>query len=71
VSKKELCQIIQRQVPDFMFIDAPIGKDPDQRNYVVSNAKIDIILDMSISSQRELEMNQHSEKLCFVRFLRL
>jgi nucleoside-diphosphate-sugar epimerase len=41
VSKKELCQIIQRQVPDFMFIDAPIGKDPDQRNYVVSNAKIE------------------------------
>ena len=39
--KKELCQIIQRQVPDFMFIDAPIGKDPDQRNYIVSNAKIE------------------------------
>ena len=41
LSKKELCQIIQRQVPDFMFIDAPIGKDPDQRNYIVSNAKIE------------------------------
>ena len=41
VSKKELCQVIQRQVPDFTFIDAPIGKDPDQRNYVVSNAKIE------------------------------
>jgi nucleoside-diphosphate-sugar epimerase len=41
VSKKELCQIILRQVPDFKFIDAPIGKDPDQRNYVVSNAKIE------------------------------
>ena len=41
VSKKELCQVIQRQVPDFKFIDAPIGKDPDQRNYVVSNAKIE------------------------------
>ena len=41
VSKKELCQFIQRQVPDFKFIDAPIGKDPDQRNYVVSNAKIE------------------------------
>ena len=41
VSKKELCQVIQRHVPDFKFIDAPIGKDPDQRNYVVSNAKIE------------------------------
>lgn len=41
VSKKELCQVIQRQVHDFKFIDAPIGKDPDQRNYVVSNAKIE------------------------------
>ena len=41
VSKKELCQHIQKQVPDFVFLDAPVGKDPDQRNYVVSNAKIE------------------------------
>ena len=41
VSKKELCEVIQRQVPDFTFVDAPIGKDPDQRNYIVSNAKIE------------------------------
>lgn len=41
VSKKELCEIIGRQLPDFTFIEAPIGKDPDQRNYVVSNAKIE------------------------------
>ena len=41
VSKKELCETIQKQVPDFLFIDAPIGKDPDQRNYIVSNAKIE------------------------------
>jgi nucleoside-diphosphate-sugar epimerase len=41
VSKKELCERIQTQVPDFVFVDAPIGKDPDQRNYVVSNAKIE------------------------------
>jgi nucleoside-diphosphate-sugar epimerase len=24
-----------------VFLDAPVGKDPDQRNYVVSNAKIE------------------------------
>ena len=41
VSKRELCQIIQKQVPDFTFVEAPIGKDPDQRNYIVSNAKIE------------------------------
>ncbi len=41
VSKMELCQAIQKQVPDFVFLDAPIGKDPDQRNYIVSNAKIE------------------------------
>jgi nucleoside-diphosphate-sugar epimerase len=41
VSKKELCQHIQKQVPDFVFIEAPVGKDPDQRNYIVSNAKLE------------------------------
>lgn len=41
VSKRELCARIQRQVPDFTFLDAPVGKDPDQRNYIVSNAKIE------------------------------
>jgi nucleoside-diphosphate-sugar epimerase len=24
-----------------VFLDAPVGKDPDQRNYVVSNAKLE------------------------------
>ena len=41
VSKKELCERIQTQVQDFVFLDAPVGKDPDQRNYVVSNAKVE------------------------------
>jgi len=41
VSKKELCEHIQKQVPDFVFIDAPVGKDPDQRNYIVSNSRIE------------------------------
>jgi len=41
VSKRELCEHIQKQLPDFVFLDAPIGKDPDQRNYIVSNAKIE------------------------------
>ena len=41
VSKKELCEHIQKQLPDFVFIEAQVGKDPDQRNYIVSNAKIE------------------------------
>jgi len=41
VSKRELCEHIQKQVPDFVFLDAPVGKDPDQRNYIVSNSKIE------------------------------
>ena len=41
VSKKELCERIQKYVPNFTFIDAQVGKDPDQRNYIVSNAKIE------------------------------
>jgi nucleoside-diphosphate-sugar epimerase len=56
VSKKELCERIQKQIPDFVFLDAPVGKDPDQRNYIVSNAKIEATgykpmysLDMGIS----------------------
>jgi len=41
VSKKELCEAIQKQIPDFVFPEAPVGKDPDQRDYIVSNAKIE------------------------------
>ncbi|BEV17735.1 NAD(P)-dependent oxidoreductase [Herbaspirillum sp. DW155] len=41
VSKMELCQVISRHVPEFIFAEAAIGKDPDQRNYIVSNAKIE------------------------------
>jgi nucleoside-diphosphate-sugar epimerase len=41
LSKLELCQRIKVQVPSFMYIDAPIGEDPDKRDYIVSNAKIE------------------------------
>ena len=41
VSKKELCQVIQKHLPGFVFVEAPVGKDPDQRNYIVSNEKIE------------------------------
>jgi nucleoside-diphosphate-sugar epimerase len=41
VSKKELCEHIQKFVPDFVFLDEQVGRDPDQRNYIVSNEKIE------------------------------
>mgnify|MGYP003340342808 CR=1 FL=1 len=41
VSKWELCEHIQKFIPTFTFMEAPIGKDPDQRNYIVSNEKIE------------------------------
>ncbi|HWI28034.1 MAG TPA: NAD(P)-dependent oxidoreductase [Stellaceae bacterium] len=41
LSKLELCQRIQRHVPGFVFLEAPIGEDVDKRDYVVSNAKLE------------------------------
>lgn len=41
LSKMELCLEIKKQVPQFTIMEAPVGKDPDQRNYIVSNAKIE------------------------------
>ena len=41
ISKYELCQHIQKLLPNFVFMEAPLAKDPDQRNYVVSNEKIE------------------------------
>lgn len=41
LSKLELCAKIQEYVPNFTVVEAPIGKDPDQRNYIVSNDKIE------------------------------
>jgi nucleoside-diphosphate-sugar epimerase len=41
ISKFELCEAIAEQVPGFVFQEASMGSDPDQRNYIVSNAKIE------------------------------
>jgi nucleoside-diphosphate-sugar epimerase len=43
VSKRELCDIIKSYVPRFEIVEAEIGKDKDQRNYVVSNEKIELV----------------------------
>ena len=41
LSKLELCERIKLQVKNFIIMDAPMAKDPDQRNYIVSNKKIE------------------------------
>ncbi|MGO8704403.1 MAG: NAD-dependent epimerase/dehydratase family protein [Candidatus Brocadiia bacterium] len=41
VSKRELCLQIKAQVPDFHIAEYALGKDPDQRDYIVSNARIE------------------------------
>lgn len=41
LSKWELCEEIKKQVPDFEFIESNNGEDPDKRDYIVSNEKIE------------------------------
>lgn len=41
LSKLELCAAIKREVPSFVYVEAPIGEDPDKRDYIVSNEKIE------------------------------
>ena len=41
LSKIELCKEIKNHLPKFTFVEEKLGKDPDQRNYIVSNQKIE------------------------------
>lgn len=41
LSKYELCEKIKTFLPDFVFFNSEIGEDPDKRNYIVSNEKIE------------------------------
>lgn len=41
LSKAELCARIQAHIPGFQYFEAPVGEDPDKRDYIVSNAKIE------------------------------
>ena len=41
ISKKELCEEIKKQLPKFYFVEAAVGEDPDKRDYVISNEKIE------------------------------
>jgi nucleoside-diphosphate-sugar epimerase len=41
ISKKELCETIKKFIPDFYISESEINKDPDKRNYIVSNDKLE------------------------------
>jgi len=41
LSKWELCEEIKKQIPNFYFTEAKIGEDPDKRDYIVNNEKIE------------------------------
>ena len=41
LSKLELCAKLKEQLPDFVYVEASVGEDPDKRDYIVSNEKIE------------------------------
>lgn len=41
LSKAELCKRIETHVSAFQYLEAPVGEDPDKRDYIVSNARIE------------------------------
>jgi nucleoside-diphosphate-sugar epimerase len=41
LNKRQLCETIQQFVKGFVWHEAPVGEDPDKRDYVVSNAKLE------------------------------
>ena len=41
VNKMDLCLVIKKQIPDFFITESEYNKDPDQRNYIVSNEKLE------------------------------
>lgn len=43
ITKRELCEKIKTYVPDFYIHSAPVGEDPDKRDYLVSNEKIEAL----------------------------
>ncbi len=41
LSKLELCAKIKEHIPEFVYLEAPIGEDPDKRDYIVSNERLE------------------------------
>lgn len=71
ISKLQLCETIKKKIPNFYFIEAEIGEDPDKRDYIVSNEKIektgfraqydlDFGIDELIKGYQVLKRNQYA-----------
>lgn len=41
LSKIELCEKIKQHIPGFVYLEAPVGEDPDKRDYIVSNERLE------------------------------
>jgi nucleoside-diphosphate-sugar epimerase len=41
LTKLQLCAKIKEHVPEFVYLESAIGQDPDKRDYLVSNAKLE------------------------------
>jgi nucleoside-diphosphate-sugar epimerase len=41
LSKLELCERIKAHIPSFVYFESSVGSDPDKRDYIVSNEKIE------------------------------
>jgi nucleoside-diphosphate-sugar epimerase len=41
LTKIQLCEKIKEHIPSFVYWEAPIGEDPDKRDYIVSNARLE------------------------------
>ncbi len=52
LSKRELCEVIQKILPKFVYLISEIGEDVDKRNYIVSNQKIE---DAGFKATRSVE----------------
>ena len=43
LTKRQLCEKIKTYVPELYIHSAPVGEDPDKRDYLVSNAKLEAL----------------------------
>ena len=58
LSKQELCEVIKGVVPAFQFLLAEIGEDPDKRDYIVSNERLE-----STGFRPEVDLKRGIEEL--------
>ena len=41
ISKRQLCEVIKQHISDFVYFESEVGSDPDKRDYIVSNDRIE------------------------------